>query len=239
MTRQDQLAQLAQEFSGPALNAWPTDRAGKLRPHKGGGGDDGGAREMENQRQQRVADATNRISQIFDSANRDALYGQQKQAVYDLNTQDVNRQFGEAERANRFGLARAGLLGGSADIDSNAELTRRTNEGLVKAAGIGDQAAADLQTSDERARQNLISMAQSGIDTGAAGQLALQQLDANTANASSARSGATVGNLFGDLANAYLYGQQQKGVQAGLAPYTNFQPGVTNGNTRSSYGGTQ
>lgn len=168
---------------------------------------------------------------------RQPLYDEQRQAVYDLNSKDVNRQFEEAERANRFGLARAGLLGGSADVDSNADLQRRTNEGLIKAAGIGDQAAADLQTSDERARQNLISMAQSGIDTGTAGQMALSQLDANTQNAASARSGATVGSLFGDLAQAYLYGQQQKGLAAGMSPYQSyFQPGVSN-STRSGYGG--
>lgn len=157
--------------------------------------------------------------------DRSVLYNQQRQAVTDLNRRDVDRQFLDAERQNRFGLARAGLSGGSADIDSNAELTRRTNEGLIKAAGIGDQAAADLQTADERSRQNLISMAQSGIDTGQAAQMALSQLDANSANAASARSGATVGNLFGDLAQAYLYGQQQQGARAGAAPYQQWMPG--------------
>lgn len=160
-----------------------------------------------------------------DGVDRSGLYNQQRQAVTDLNRRDVDRQFFDAERQNRFGLARAGLTGGSADIDSNAELTRRTNEGLIKAAGIGDQAAADLQTADERSRQNLISMAQSGIDTGQAAQMALSQLDANSANAASARSGATVGNLFGDLSQAYLYGQQQQGARAGAAPYQQWQPG--------------
>lgn len=169
--------------------------------------------------------------------DRNAMYNQQRQAVTDLNRRDVDRQFLDAERANRFGLARSGLIGGSADIDSNAELQRRTNEGLIKAAGIGDQAAADLQTSDERSRQNLISMAQSGIDTGQAAQMALSQLDANSANAASARSGATVGNLFGDLAQAYLYGQQQQGARAGAAPYQQWQPGVSS-NPRSSYAGS-
>lgn len=176
-------------------------------------------------------------TQTIKGVDRKGLYDEQRQAVTDLNRRDVDRQFQDAERANRFGLARAGLSGGSADIDSNAELTRRTNEGLIKAAGIGDQAAADLQTSDERTRQNLISMAQSGIDTGQAAQMALSQLDANSANAASARSGATVGNLFGDLAQAYLYGQQQQGARAGAAPYQQWTPG-SNSSPRSSYQGT-
>ncbi|MNL87157.1 hypothetical protein D3C87_2161750 [compost metagenome] len=53
----------------------------------------------------------------------------------------------------------------------------------------------------------------------------MSQLDANSANASSARSGATIGNLFGDLSQAYLYGQQQQGARAGAAPYQQWQPG--------------
>lgn len=238
MNAKERIAQQCDaEFGGPALNAWPTHGGGKLLPHKGGGGDAGAeSRQMEAERQQRVADATNRINDIFNQSNRSAQYQQQKQAVYDLNAKDVTRQFQEAERANRFGLARAGLMGGSADVDSNADLQRRTNEGLIKAAGVGDQAASDLQTSDERARQNLISMAQSGIDTGAAGQLALQQLDANSSSAASARAGATVGSLFNDMANAYLYGQQQQGVRAGLAPYANSTG--TGNSTRTTYSGT-
>lgn len=168
--------------------------------------------------------------------DRNAMYDQQRNAVTSLNRRDVDRQFQDAERANRFGLARSGLIGGSADIDSNAELQRRANEGLIKSAGIGDQAAADLQTSDERSRQNLISMAQSGIDTGQAAQMALSQLDANSANAASARSGATVGNLFGDLSQAYLYGQQQQGARAGAAPYQQWQPGVSNSPQKSYQG---
>lgn len=173
-----------------------------------------------------------------EGGGRGQMYDQQRQAVTDLNRRDVDRQFLDAERQNRFGLARAGLSGGSADIDSNAELQRRTNEGLIKAAGIGDQAAADLQTADERSRQNLISMAQSGIDTGQAAQMALSQLDANSANAASARSGATIGNLFGDLSQAYLYGQQQQGVRAGAAPYQQWQPGISNSPQKGYSGST-
>lgn len=44
---------------------------------------------------------------------REKLYDEQRQAVYDINAKDVNRQYGDAEKANRFGLARNGLMGGS------------------------------------------------------------------------------------------------------------------------------
>jgi len=150
------------------------------------------------------------------NAQRQKLYDEQKAAVYELNTKEVDRQATEAERANRFGLARTGLLGGSADIDSNAELNRRTNEGLLRAGGIADQSAADLQAQDERTRANLISMAQSGIDTGTAASMALNGLSANANQAASARSGATVGGLFDDLSQAYLTNQILTGRNAAL-----------------------
>jgi len=153
--------------------------------------------------------------------DRNQMYDEQRQAVTDINSREVNRQFEDASRANRFGLARAGLSGGSADIDSHGELARRQNEGLIQAAGIGDTAAADLRNQDERTRQNLISMAQSGIDTGQAAQLALTGLDANAKSAMGVRSAATVNRLFDDLSNAYLYRQQMQGMQNGMAPYRN------------------
>jgi hypothetical protein len=152
-----------------------------------------------------------------DPANsRDKLYADQKTAVYDLNKREVDRQASEAERINRFGLARTGLLGGSVNVDSVADLDRRTNEGLMRAGGIADQAAADLKTQDERTRSNLISLAQSGIDTGTAAQQALKGLEVNSANAASARAGSTVGRLFDDLSQAYLANQINQGRQTGM-----------------------
>lgn len=147
-----------------------------------------------------------------DPANsRDRMYAEQKSAVYDLNKMEVDRQAKEAERTNRFALARTGLLGGSADVEAASELNRRTNEGLLRAGGIADQSAADLKVADERTRSNLISMAQSGIDTGTAATMALEGLKGNSAQAAAARSGATVGGLFNDLSQAYLINQQLAG----------------------------
>ena len=151
-----------------------------------------------------------------DGNPRDKLYAEQRSAVYDLNKREVDRQASEAERLNRFGLARTGLLGGSVNVDSVADLDRRTNEGLMRAGGIADQAAADLKTADERTRSNLISLAQSGIDTGTAAQQALKGLEVNAANAAGARAGSTVGGLFNDLSQAYLMNQQNQGRQSGM-----------------------
>lgn len=164
---------------------------------------------------------------------RQKLYDEQKTAVFDINKRDIDQQYDIAERDNRFGLARAGLMGGSADVDSNALLQRKTNDGLIKAGGIADNAAADLRMADESTRGNLINMAQSGVDTGTLTNSALNTLSANAQGANAARTGATIGNLFDNLGGAYLYNQQAKGNAAGMNmfptnPYNNMNPRNTN-----------
>ena len=240
MNRQQRLEQFEQEqsiaFGGGAIGAWPRNKGEKLRPHKGGGGD-GGAREMEAERQARIKAAVEQINGVFNTGNRGQMYDAQKKAVYDLNTRDVNRQAADAERLNRFSLARNGLLGGSVDVDSGFEINRMTNEGLMKAGGIADQAAADLRMSDERTRGNLISMAQSGIDTGTAQQMALSGLAANAEAAKSSAAAATVGDLFSGLSGAYMANMYNKAYKAGLdkSLMQQFTPGL--GGVQSSYGG--
>lgn len=195
----------------------------------GGGGGDGGAGQREAERQARIRAATDTINNIFNGSNRQSMYDEQRKAIYDLNSTEVTRQATEAERNNRFGLARNGLVGGSADIDSNAELNRRTNEGLLQAGGIADQSQADLKAQDERTRSSLISMAQQGIDTGTAAQMALNGLSVNADNAAAARGGATIGNLFSDLSQAYLVNKMMQGQNAALM-------GVNAGGIPNAYG---
>jgi hypothetical protein len=167
-----------------------------------------------------------------DPANsRDKLYAEQKTAVYDLNKREVDRQAAEAERMNRFGLARTGLMGGSVNVDSVADLDRRTNEGLMRAGGIAQSAADELEANDERTRSRLISLAQSGIDTGSAAQTAMSELKANANQSSGARIGSTVGGLFNDLSQAYLMNQQNQGRQAG-AQYGQQWMGVSSPSQR-------
>jgi hypothetical protein len=171
--------------------------------HKGGGGSKS-AEKMEKQRQERIAAAVNAINSIFAQADRDKLYDEQKDVIYDINSRDVERQYDSAERSNRFGLARNGLLGGSVDIDSNAELQRKNNEGLMQATGLADSAAANLKLQDERNRQSLISMAQSDIGSGTAQSLAQQSLSNAADSAYADRATASIGNLFDDMGQAYL-----------------------------------
>lgn len=224
-------------FGGPALEATPS------RHYKGHSN-----AAVNYQRQQdaelkaRIARATAEVNRIFDQSARDSAYQQQRDAVYKLNADEVNRQSAAAERANRFGLAQAGLLGGSADIDSNAELNRRTNQGLLNAQGMADNSAASLRTSDEQTRQNLLSLANSGQDPTSVATMATKQLSANLQNAAADKAASQIGNLFGDLSNAYLTRAQAANMAGNSAllsnlyknAYGNGSLNVRNGNYQGS-----
>lgn len=235
---EDFLADQCAFIGGPGYGALPSYAGDRVRPRKGGGGGNQ-AWEIENQRNQKAQEAIAEINKIFDSANRDALYGQQRDAVYGMNRQEVERQAREAERANRFAMARNGLLGGSVDIDSNAELNRRTNEGLSQAAGIADAAASDLRAADEQTRSNLVSMAQAGTDATTAGQLANSQLAQNAQAASADRAVASVSDLFGNLSNAYLFQNLSKFANSlgGVNPYAAQAQNKTTADPHSTYAG--
>lgn len=156
-------------------------------------------------------------------AARDALYGDIEGAVRDVNVRTLDKQFGEASKQNLFGLARSGLLGGSVDAESGADLQERYGEGKIKAVQAGQSAASELRANDEKTRQNLIGLAQSGIDTGTAASLAAGQMGAAADLARSNTSSASIGDLFSNLSQGYLANQQLK------ARYPNGLPGQSSG----------
>lgn len=154
---------------------------------------------------------------------REAMYGDISSAVRDTALRDLDHQYTTASNRNLFGLARSGLLGGSADAESGSQLQELYGEGKLKAQQQGQQAAADLRMQDEKTRQNLISLAQSGLDTGTAASLAEGQMASAADSARGAAGGATVGRLFDDLSQAYVTNQMLKtrypqGAPAGQAP---------------------
>ena len=229
---------LGAECGGPAIGAWPTTQGGRLVPHKGGGGGND-AQKIENDRRKRAQEAYDAINRIFDNADRDKLYQEQRDAVYQMNADEVNRQAADAERLNRFALARNSLIGGSAQIDSEAELNRRTNEGLSKAGGIADEAAASLQAADENTRNNLISMATGGTEATEAAKLAASGLSQNLSNSMVDRSVATVGSLFNDLSNAYLTQNLSKYAQQIYNNYGAYlNQNKNKGDTQDQYQGS-
>lgn len=195
------------DYAGPGMRESRWDR----RLMKGG---DGGASQLradEAARQAKVQAAVDAINGQFNSPGRTAMYTDIGGATRDVATTDLDKQFTQASKQNLFGLARAGLLGGSVDAEAGADLSQRYGEGKIKAEQAGVAAGADLKSVDEKTRQNLISLAQSGLDTGTAAQLAAGQSAAAADTARANAAGTTVGRLFDDLGQAYL---QNKSLSA-------------------------
>jgi hypothetical protein len=138
------------------------------------------------------------------AAARKAMYQSVADATRDAATRGLDQQFTQASRANTYGLADSGLMGGSADAEAGGDLQRRYGEGKIKATALGTGAAATLENQDEQTRARLIQLAQSGLDTGTAASLATAQLASAGQAAASQAQTANVGNLFGDLSQAYL-----------------------------------
>lgn len=171
------------------------------RLYKGGGGTDA-LTDQEAARQQKIQAAVNMVNSKF--TNNQQIYDDLGNAVTGAATNDLDKQFTTASKNNLFGLARSGLMGGSADAESGGDLAGRYAEGKIRATQAGLAAASDLKATDEKTRQNLISLSQSGIDTATAATLAAQQTAAAADNARATAGTTSVGRLFDDLGQAYL-----------------------------------
>lgn len=169
---------------------------------------------------------------------REAMYGDISGAVRDTAMRDLDRQYSDASRKNVFGLARNGLLGGSVDAESGGELSTLYGEGKLKAAQAGMGAASDLRASDEKSRQNLISLAQSGLDTGTAASMAAGQMSAAADLARSQSGQASVGQLFNNMSQAYVTNQVLKSRYPNGSPQQNSSPYSYSGFGANRYTGT-
>ena len=211
----------------------------ETRHFKGGDGGAGAMREQEEERQRRVQAAVDIINSKFNGSGRESMYKEVADATRDVAMRDVDQQFTQASNQNLFGLARAGLLGGSVDAESGADLARRYGEGGIRATAAGQNAGAELRSVDERTRANLVSLAQSGLDTGTAATMAAGQIAAATDAARSATAGASVGRLFDDMGQAYLQNQVLR-ARTPAAPASGSSPTQYSSNLFSgaNYGGT-
>jgi hypothetical protein len=168
----------------------------------------------EEARQAKIQEAVNTVNNTFNGAGRSKLYDGIRDAVFQTNVRDLDKQFTKASNNNLFGLIRSGLMGGSVDAESRGDLAERYGEGRIKALAAGNEAASGLQTNDERTRQNLIGMAQSGLDTGAAAQMANSQLAASESAARANQGVSTLGSLFDNLTQAYVQQQRRQPAPA-------------------------
>jgi hypothetical protein len=207
----------------------------------GGGGDPAKEQQKYDQQRQAKVDATTaQIRDLYNSKSREADIAKYQADAQKLYMHTLDQQSGEAARQLKFALARTGQTAGQVAVDKGADMTKQYNEGVLKVQRAAGEAAARLRQSDADSQQNLIQMAQNGMDMGTANTLALQGIRTNLLAANSSIAPSALGNAFSGLADTYQFSQEAKNYQrgyeqaaaggAGAAPWMT-SPQASNGNT--------
>lgn len=188
----------------------------------GGGGNDASraqreAERAEAERQAAIQAGTNRVNAIFDAPERQAQYGSFLEALRENFMRDANKQKGIADRRLKFALARNGLTGGSAAVDSNRQLGEDYTLGILKGEGLAQEAQGNLRSRDEDSRMQLLSMIRAGLDSTTAASRAGSQMAANAQVAKGGAFADGLGDIFGTTAATYRAQEEAAARRRGAA----------------------
>jgi len=184
----------------------------------GGGGGDKAQKQAAADDAKRQADidaSIAGINHIYDSPDRQKQYDQLTADTTKYYTDDVNRQEAIEARKQKFALARSGLVGGSEQAYQGKMLGQDYDKALIAATRKGNEAGANLRSSDESTRQNLIGMAEAGLDAGTAANQATRSLQGNLLSSEAGSTADSLGGLFGDLSAGYQQSQDAKDARNG------------------------
>jgi hypothetical protein len=185
------------------------------------------AKAAEAERMGRITKNVASINSAF--AGRAPQYAQFGAALRTQLGEGLAKQRETATRQTKFGLAKAGLTGGSAAKDAKVNLDRENTEGVINAERIARKGVADLQGQDEDARMRMISLAQSGNDIGNAAQNTAAMLQSNLSGASAANTVQNLGEVFGSSAAAYRASTDAAQRRRGLQDATKYASAFSRG----------
>lgn len=183
-----------------------------------GGGSDKAQKQAAADDAKKQADISNTISginQIYDNPDRQKQYDQLTSDTTKYYTDDVNRQEAISARQLKFAQARSGLSGGSEQAYQGKMLGQDYDKAIIGATRKGQEAGANLRASDETTRNNLIGMAEAGLDAGTAENQATRSLQNNLLSNESTATADSLGSAFGDLSSIYQNSQDAKTARAG------------------------
>ena len=176
----------------------------------GGGSAQEEATRAEQQRQARIRQTGSEIERIYGSPERQRQYDDFYSATRDLGMADLNTQKSLADRQAKFGLARSGMTGGSRAIDLGAQLGREYTDGLLTVDQRAQAARADLMGADQQAKNNLLALAQSGLDVTTAQQNAAAAMRANLQAGEATRLAGGLGEIFGTAGDFYKKSEEER-----------------------------
>ena len=170
------------------------------------------------------------------AAERDKLYGTITSDASARLLSKLGEDRDRAERGTRFQLARQGLMGGSADVDQNANLLDKFNEGSLEAGNAALAAGNTARSADEKTRVNLINNIRNGMSQSDALSASFAALTNNANEARDAALATDIGGFFDDINTMNKERQYQQGVQAAKSQY-GTGGGITTSANRGGSGG--
>jgi len=143
-----------------------------------------------------IQNAVGQINSAYSNPNRANQYAQYNQNLSNYYTGQVNNQEAVNARNLKFAMARSGLTGGSAAVDSNTQLQKDYTQGLLNASQAATAGTSALEQSDINAKNQLIGLAQQGNFTGAVPTATAQAQNASLGAAQNFGQANALGNLF-------------------------------------------
>lgn len=150
-----------------------------------------------------IQNSVGQITSAFSNPNRQAQYDQYGKNLSDYYTGQVNNQEAVNARNLKFAMARSGLTGGSAAVDSNTQLQKDYTQGLLQASQQATAGTSALENADINAKNQLIGLAQQGNFTGAIPTAVAQEQSANLGAANNFGSANALGNVFAGTQGIY------------------------------------
>lgn len=158
--------------------------------------------------QAQIQNSVQQIQNAYSNPNRQSQYTAYGNNLQNYYTGQVNNQEAINARNLKFAMARSGLSGGSASVDSNTQLQKDYTQGLLQATQAATAGVNSLKQADLNSENQLISQAQAGGGVGVIpGQIAATQA-ANLAQGQNYANSNAVNNLF--TGTMGIYNQEQQ-----------------------------
>lgn len=157
------------------------------------------------------------VNQVFDSPQRAADIGDYVKATRDFLGRDLDEQKNVADRQLRFTLARSGQVGGSLNVDKQAQFGRDYTKGVLAVDQKARGAGADLEAQDQDARARLITLATSGLDATTAAQQSAAAMRSSLEAGKATSQAQGLGDIFGSLSKFYEDRKSEQARRKGIA----------------------
>jgi hypothetical protein len=159
------------------------------------------AQAQQEAQQRAIQQSQAQINGVFNNPQRQADIDDFVNATRQFYQQDLDKQKANADRSLKFALAKSGLTGGSEQVDQQEQLGEAYAKGQLQAEQKALGAGANLQDADEQARQRLIALATSGLDSTNAGMESAQALQTDLQSARAGVDANALGDVFSTFNN--------------------------------------